>query len=116
MNWAVPLTEAPKVVESARRLYGKLSRTEQPQSEAPPEVESDGLPAVLDEMAELRTRLNDLESDLTRQAELASRMAAQEEALSQGLQAVSGRATAALWLSGGAALLAAVAIVVALLR
>ena len=79
-------------MESARRLYGKLSRTEQPQSEPRPRWSPMDCPRSLTRWRSWRTRLNDLESDLTRQAELASRMAAQEEALSQGLQAVSGRA------------------------
>ena len=62
------------------------------------------------------TRVGDLETREVEQAGLLTQMAAQEEALSRGLQTLSARVTALLWVSSAALVLAVVAIVVAVVR
>ncbi len=61
-------------------------------------------------------RLDGLDADQERQAELIARIAARNEELAQALRVVSARATVLVWVSGVALVLAFVAVGVALLQ
>jgi hypothetical protein len=110
------LTETPKLVNSARLLYDGIKNGGRHKAGVGGDAVAAEAPALGDAVDELRLRIDGVEAGLERQAELSSRMAAQEHALSEGLRAVSARATAALWLGGAALLMAAAAVLVALLR
>ena len=112
--WKEILTSAPAIVSSARFLYERLRQRSgdgEPQSSADVSPDVASLGAELDAM---RTRLQALESDQARQADLIAQMATQEEALSRGLQAVSSRVTVLLWVSVAALVAALVAVALAL--
>jgi len=116
VNWTLLLTETPKVVSSARRLYESVSQRGQRVAIAEADDEAAVSRTLSDAVDELTLRVGDIENGLERQAELSSRMAAQERALSEGLRTVFSRATAALWLAGAALVVAAATLVVTLLR
>ena len=113
--WNLNLNTAPTLVSSARLLFETLSKGNQGADK--PAFEEPEVPyeptAVIDE---LRARLDELAVNDTKQAELASRIAAQQEALSLGLRAVSTRVAVLVWLAGLALVLASSAVVIALLR
>ena len=105
--WPTLLERAPWLVDSARDLYETLrKRREEPEDDRP-------LSATI---GEISSRLDELEDHQTRQAELLSRMAAQEEAISRGLRIVSTRLLAVALAAIGAIILALVALVVATVR
>ena len=104
--WPALLGHAPWLVDSARDLYETLrNRREKPESQP--------LSATLEDIS---SRLDELEDHQTRQAELLSRMAAQEEAISRGLRIVSTRLLALALAALVAIILALIALVVAAVR
>ena len=105
--WPVLLADrAPWLVDSARDLYETLrNRREKPESQP--------LSATLEDMS---SRLDELEDHQTRQAELLSQMAAQEEAIARGLRIVSTRLLALALAALVAIILALIALVVAAVR
>ena len=104
--WPALLGRAPWLVDSARDLYEALrKRREKPEGQP--------LSATLEDLS---SRLDELEDHQTRQAELLSQMAAQEEAISRGLRIVSTRLLIAALAALGAMILALIALVVAAVR
>ena len=102
--WPTLLDRAPWLVDSARDLYDTLRKRRDEPEDRPPTI------------ADISSRLDELEDHQTRQAELLSRMAAQEEVTSKGLRIVSTRLLAATLAALGAIILALIALVVAALR
>ena len=113
VNWALVLKDAPKLANSARQLYQTIGKRDRGAS---PTTEAEGLSEVSAGVRELRSRVERLEAGEETRAELLSRMAVQEEALSRGLQGVAARLTVLLWVSVGALALAAVAVVLSIVR
>ena len=114
ISWTLILTQAPRIVSSATKLYDTLRKrrtTASASTKAP-----DSPPSITVTVDEIKSRVESLEQNETTQAELISQIAAQGEALSHGLQVVSARQTLLLWVSGTALVAASIAIVVAILR
>ena len=105
------LTALP-IAREARLLY-KTLRDRRGKSDSNQGLETANVTGALDEMA---TRLDGVDADQVKQAGLLSQMAAQEEALSRGLQTLSFRVTVLLWVSSSALVLAGIAIVIAAVR
>ena len=110
---AALINSAPKIMETARKFYADLKERHRPQDAAAADADLEISPGLRKRFADLEQRLATLETDESVQAELVSQMAAQEEALSRGLRALSMRVTLLLWVSVGAALVAVTAIVIA---
>lgn len=104
--WVTLLESAPWLVDNAKDLYESLRKRRE-------EPEDQPLSATV---GDISSRLDELEDHQTRQAELLSRMAAQEEAISRGLKIVSTRLLAVALAAIGAIILALVALVVATVR
>ncbi len=104
--WVALLERAPWLVDNAKELYESLRKRRE-------EPEGQPLSATIEDVS---SRLDELEDHQTRQAELLSRMAAQEEAISRGLRIVSTRLLAAALAALGAIILALIALVVAAVR
>ncbi len=104
--WPMLLDRAPWLVDSAKELYETLRKRRE-------EPEGQPLSATI---GDISLRLDELEAHQTRQAELLSQMAAQEEAISRGLRTVSTRLLAATLVALGAVILAIIALVVAAVR
>ncbi len=104
--WPTLLDRAPWLVDSARDLYESLRKRREEPEDRP-------LSATI---GDISSRLNELEDHQTRQAELLSRMAAQEEAMSKGLRIVSTRLLATALAALGAIILAVIALAVAAFR
>ena len=102
--WPTLIDRAPWLVGSARDLYETLRKRRDEPADRPPTI------------GDISSRLDELEGLQTRQAELLSRMAAQEEAISRGLRIVSMRLLAAALAALGAIILALIALVVAAVR
>jgi hypothetical protein len=115
VKWAELITTSLKIADSARRWYDTLSRRKSQQGSISPVAEPETLASLSTAVQQTITRLEETESDLAEQAQLISRMATQEEALSRGLQAISTRLTMLLWVSWGALLLGSIALVIAFL-
>ena len=113
VNWALLLKDAPKLVNSARQLYETFGKRDRG---TPPATGSVSVSDLSTGVQELRSRLEEVGAGQETQAAVVSRMAVQEEALSRGLQAVAARLTVLLWVSGGALALAAVAVVLSIVR
>ena len=111
ISWKTVLTALP-IAREARLLYKTLS-DRRGKSDSNHASETASVSSALNEIA---TRLDGVDADQERQAGLLSQMAAQEEALSRGLQTLSARVAALLWVSSAALVLAVVAIVVAVVR
>ena len=104
--WPTLLDRAPWLVDSARDLYETLRKRREEPEERP-------LSATI---GDISSRLDELEDHQTRQAELLSRMAAQEEAISRGLSIISTRLLVVALAALGAIVLALLALVVAAVR
>ena len=104
--WPTLLNRAPWLVDSARDLYETLRKRRE-------EPEGQPLSATVEDIS---SRLDELEDHQTRQAELLSRMAAQEEAISRGLSIISTRLLVVALAALGAIILGLVALVVAAVR
>lgn len=100
------LDRAPWLVDRSKDLYETLRKRRE-------EPEDQPLSVTIDDVS---SRLDELERHQTRQAELLSKMAAQEEAISRGLRTVSTRLLAATLVALGAVILAMIALVVAAVR
>ena len=104
--WPLLLDRAPWLVDRSKDLYDSLrNRREGPEAEP-----------ISVTVGDISSRLDELEDHQTRQAELLSQMAAQEEAISRGLRTVSTRLLAATLVALGAVILAMGALVVAAVR
>ena len=114
--WNVILASAPTIVDTARRLYDRLREKSANGASLLASPESVSLPELATAIDELRPRLDALQANAAAQADLTARMAAQEEALSQGIQALSSRITLLLWISSAALLSSVIAVGVAVLR
>jgi hypothetical protein len=115
INWALILKEAPKIVREARQVYELVSRR-RAEAQFRARLDPADLPAVPDALNELRYRVDEMEAHNARQAELISQLAAQGEALSEALEATAGRLGLMMWVAGGAVLVAAASLAVALLN
>ncbi len=104
--WPTLLGHAPWLVDNAKDLYESLRKRREEPEDQPLSVT----------IGDISSRLDELEDHQTRQAELLSRMAAQEEAISRGLRIVSTRLLAAALAGLGAIILALIALVVAAVR
>ena len=113
--WKEVIKAAPMLVAPARRLYESLRKRDD-SAAGKATSEPDSLSAFSAAFDEMRSSLDALEASETTQAKLISQMAAQGEALSRGLRAVSARQTMLMWLSGAALVIAPIGIVVAVLR
>ena len=113
---ATVLSTAPPIVSSARLLYETLSKRREMRRQASDGTEAEALPEVSTAIDEVRLRVESLEASGIDQSELIAQMAAQEEAQSGGLRAVSSRLTALLWVSVTALVVSSAALVIALLR
>ena len=111
--WKMILTTAPAAVDSARLLYNGLKRRREGRASPSPTEEPDSHPQITKTIRQMRSRIDQLEVDSTRRAELISQLASQEEALARGLQAISARLTLLVWVSGAALVLATAAVVIA---
>lgn len=101
-------------METARRFYVDLTERRRSQDSAAADADPDIPSGLGRHFSDFEKRLTTLEADESVQAELVSQMAAQEEALSLGLRALSTRVTLLLWVSVGAVLVAVAAIVIAI--
>ena len=92
------LGTAAELVRSAKTLRESVAelRDESQPPSAPQLVRGTESSAELDE---LRLRIERLEANETRQAELVSRMADQDQALSDGLQLLAARVDKLLWVA-----------------
>ena len=111
VSWKTILTALP-IAREARLLY-KTLRDRRAKSDSGEGLETANVSGALDEIA---TRLDGVDADQEKQAGLLSQMAVQEEALARGLQTLSVRVTALLWVSSSALVLAIIAIVIAVVR
>jgi len=115
LNWALMLREAPKMVREARQLYETISRRRNATRPLPPVNITD--PAQVPEvLAQLKARAEELEAHNARQAELISQLAAQGEALSEGLETLAGRMNALVLVTISATLVAIIALALAILN
>jgi hypothetical protein len=109
VSWKTILVTALPIAREARLLYKTLSGRRGEKDPAQ-NSETASVSGALDKIA---TRLDEVDADQEKQAGLLAEMAAQEEALSRGLQALSARLTVLLWVSSFALVLALIAIVIA---
>jgi hypothetical protein len=112
VSWKTILVTALPIAREARLLYKTLSGR-RGESDSGQSSETESVSGVLEKIA---TRLDEVDADQEKQAGLLAQMAAQEEALSRGLQALSARVTALLWVSSSALVLALIAVIIALIR
>jgi hypothetical protein len=87
-NDVVPIVREARQVLEARQ---KRSKT----GDGPATI-STGKPSLADDLGQLRQRVDDLENDATKQAELVAHIASQAEMVSDGLQLVAKRINALL--------------------
>ena len=113
---ATVLTTAPPIVSSAHLLYETLIKRRERRGPAGDATQAEAPPEVSTAIDEVRSRVESLEASGIDQAKLIAQMAAQEEALSSSLRAVSSHLTALLWVSVSALVVSSVALVLALLR
>ncbi len=113
--WKTILTEAPKIVREARQLHEVVGKN-RVEVRSSPRVSMNDLPEVSEALDELRLRIDEIEAHDAKQGELIAQIAAQGEALSQGLQIVVGRMNAMAWIAAIATLVAVIALVVAVLN
>ena len=89
--WEKIIKLAPPILEQARRFYETLINKKRNQPPSRPKKPTlDSVSAALDD---IQLRMETVEENEAKVAELISQMAAQEEALSRGLQIVSARVT-----------------------
>ena len=115
VNWTSILKSAPDIVSEARRLYEAVTKNRSA-SKAGHTADSGSMSAVLLALSEMRSTVEELEDRDVKQAEVISQIAAQGEALSRGLQIVSGRMTALLWVIASAMIIAVIGLVIAVLK
>ena len=106
---------APRIAKEAREWYKDLRERKAALDDAAPTATSDSVSDLSAPVEGIQSKLESLEADQARHAELISEMATQQESLSRGIQSVSTRLTILLWVSGSALVLAAASLVLALL-
>tara|TARA_Y100000588_G_C14067790_1_gene844402 strand:- start:245 stop:628 length:384 start_codon:yes stop_codon:yes gene_type:complete len=109
------IKNAPDIVVAARELAAymgnKISEHEQESSAE----NSDDPNLVREQMESLGQRVDELELDESRQAELISEMAVHQQEISLGLRLLSNRVSLLIWLVSAALVAALVALIIGLI-
>ena len=115
VKWEDVVRHAPKIVEAARVLYENRQRQSRPAAS--------GGSAGPDSTSDLKTRLADLEAQVSslqdnegQQAALVSDIARQLNALTGSVDALASRVQMLLWLAAGGLVAGLAALVLALVR
>jgi len=115
VKWEDVVRHAPKIVEAARVLYESRQRQSRPATS--------GGSAGPDSTSDLKTRLADLEAQVSslqdnegQQAALVSDIARQLNALTGSVDALASRVQMLLWLAAGGLVAGLAALVLALVR
>ena len=115
VQWRLLIEGATNVVNTALTLSDRLDARNKERQRSRPDGQADTLSALGTEVTQIRERLDTTEGAARQQAELISRMAAQEEAILRGVENLSHRVTILNWALAGTIVLAAVALLGALL-
>ena len=99
--WTALITGASAIVNAAGALFGRMGRRDAGQQSSNPNVKTDTISGLRTDLTEIMERLDNGESEAREQAELISRMAAQEEAILRGLEALSTRMSFIYWALAG---------------
>ena len=112
--WTAIVNGASRIMDTALKQRHESNRHKERQRPNP-DGGTDSLPALRKDVTGMLERLDALEGSESAQAELISKMAAQEETLLRGLQAVSTRVTVLYWALAATVTVAAIALLFALL-
>ena len=116
LKWTDLIKTSLSIADTARKWYETLNRRKAQKGSAPPITESATLSSLSTAVQQAITRLEETEADVAEQAQIVSQMAAQEEAMSRGFQALSARVTVLMWISASGLLIAFAALVIAVIK
>jgi hypothetical protein len=103
VSWTLILEQAPKLVGEPRKLSKTVSKSRST-ARASATADSVNNTSVPQALGQLRSMVEELESRDVEQSELITRIATQGEALSRGIQTISGRVNALIWIAATSAL------------
>ena len=115
VNWRLLIDGATTIVNTALNLSDRLDARNKDRQRRSPDADTDTLSMLLTDVTEIKEQLDTIEGESREHAELISRMAAQEEAMLRGIEALSTRVSKLFWASIGTGALAIAALLVALL-
>ena len=115
VNWRLLIEGATTIVNTALSLSDRIEARNKERQRRSPGADTDTFSMLLTDVTEIKERLDTMEGESREHAELISRMAAQEEAMLRGIEALSTRVSKLFWASIGVGALAIAALLVALL-
>ena len=109
------IKNAPDIVVAARELAAYMGNKISEHDQESSAENSDDPNLVREQMESLGQRVDELELDESRQAELISEMAVHQQEISLGLRLLSNRVSLLIWLVSAALIAALVALIIGLI-
>ena len=115
VQWLRLIEGATSIVNTALNLSDQQDARNKERQHRSHDVDTDTLSGLHTDMTDIKERLETMEAESREHAELISRMAAQEEAMLRGIEALSTRVSKLFWALIGASALAIAALLLAIL-